>query len=45
MGKGRKGVAIVDGLSGSLEEDGMNKAFQNLQKTVSELPDIQHEIP
>ena len=45
MGKGRKGVAIVDGLSGSLEEDGMNKAFQNLQKTVSELPDVQHEIP
>ena len=45
MGKGRKGVAIVDSLSGSLEEDGMNKAFQNLQKTVSELPDIQHEIP
>ncbi|NFL43543.1 ParM/StbA family protein [Clostridium botulinum] len=45
MGKGRKGISIIDGLSGSLEEDGMNKAFQNIQKTVSELSEIQHEIP
>lgn len=44
MGKGRKGISIIDSLSGSLEEDGMNKAFQNMQKTVSELPEIQHEI-
>lgn len=44
MGKGRKGISIIDGLSGSLEEDGMNKAFQNLQKVVSELPEVQHEI-
>ena len=45
MGKGRKGITLIDGLSGSLEEDGMNKVFQSIQKNVSELPDIQHEIP
>jgi plasmid segregation protein ParM len=45
MGKGRKGITIIDGLSGSLEEDGMNKVFQNIQKTVSDLPEVQHEIP
>lgn len=36
MGKGRKGITLVDGLSGSLEEDGMNKAFQIIERTVSE---------
>lgn len=45
MGKGRKGISIIDGLSGSLEEDGMNKAFQNMQKTVSDLDEVQQEIP
>lgn len=44
MGKGRKGISIIDGLSGSLEEDGMNKVFQNIQKSVSELSNVQHEI-
>jgi plasmid segregation protein ParM len=44
MGKGRKGISIIDGLSGSLEEDGMNKVFQNIQKIVSELPDVQREV-
>jgi len=36
MGKGRKGINIIDSLSGSLEEDGMNKAFQQIEKTMSE---------
>lgn len=45
MGKGRKGINIIDSLSGSLEEDGMNKCFQNIQSIVSELSEVQHEIP
>jgi plasmid segregation protein ParM len=45
LAKGRKSITIVDALSGSLEEDGMNKVFQNIQNTVSELPEVQHEIP
>lgn len=36
MGKGRKGITIIDGLSGSLEEDGMNVAFQQIEKIVSD---------
>ncbi len=36
MGKGRKGINIIDSLSGSLEEDGMNQAFQQIEKTISE---------
>jgi len=36
MMKGRNGIQIADNLSGSLEEDGMNVAFQNIQKSVSE---------
>lgn len=36
MGKGRKGINIIDSLSGSLEEDGMNQAYQQVEKAVSE---------
>lgn len=36
MAKGRKGIAIVDSLSGSLEEDGMNQAYQDIQSAVFE---------
>lgn len=36
MGKGRKGVTLIDTLSGSLEEDGMNKAYQEVERTLSE---------
>lgn len=36
MAKGRKGINMIDGLSGSLEEDGMNKAYQTIEKLVSE---------
>lgn len=36
MGKGRKGITMIDRLSGSLEEDGMNKAFQTIEKAISE---------
>lgn len=36
MAKGRKGIAMVDHQSGSLEEEGMNKAFQMIEKVVSE---------
>lgn len=36
MGKGRNGVVIKDFLSGSLEEEGMNKAFQEIERKISE---------
>lgn len=36
MGKGRKGITMLDGMSGSLEEDGMIKAFQKIEKSISE---------
>jgi len=36
MGKGKNGVVIKDALSGSLEEEGMNKAFQEIERMVSE---------
>lgn len=35
MGKGRTGVTMIDRLSGSFEEDGMNKAFQDIERSVS----------
>lgn len=36
MGKGRKGITMREELSGSLEEDGMNKIYQQIQNSVSE---------
>lgn len=36
MGKGRKGINIIDNLSGSLEEDGMHRAFQQIENNISE---------
>lgn len=44
MAKGRNGITMVEGLSGSLEEDGMNVAFQEIEKAVSSHPDVQREI-
>lgn len=35
MGKGRKGITMFDTMSGSLEEDGMNKAYQEIESEVS----------
>lgn len=36
MSKGRKSVTIIDNLSGSLEEDGMNVAFQAIEKSLAD---------
>jgi len=36
MGKGRKGITMLDALSGSLEEDGMIRAYQLMDRAVSE---------
>lgn len=44
MMKGRNGIQISDNLSGSLEEDGMNVAFQNIQKAVSNDERILKEV-
>ena len=44
MMKGRNGIQISDNLSGSLEEDGMNVAFQNIQSTVSNDERIKKEV-
>lgn len=36
MGKARKGITMMENLSGSLEEDGMNIALQDIERAVSE---------
>lgn len=36
MGKGRNGISLKESLSGSLEEEGMNKAYQMVESSVSE---------
>lgn len=36
MGKGRKGITMMENLSGSLEDDGMNVAFQEIERHISE---------
>lgn len=36
MGKGRKGITMMENLSGSLEDDGMNIAFQEIERVMSE---------
>jgi plasmid segregation protein ParM len=44
MGKGRKGITMIDGLYGSLEEDGMNVAFQDIQKALMDDGTVKEEI-
>jgi plasmid segregation protein ParM len=44
MMKGRNGIQISDNLSGSLEEDGMNVAFQNIQNAVSNDERVNKEV-
>ncbi len=44
MMKGRNGIQISDNLSGSLEEDGMNTALQNIQKAVSNDKRVNREV-
>ncbi len=36
MGKGRKGITMLENLSGSLEDDGMNIALQDIERAISE---------
>lgn len=36
MGKGRKNITMMENLSGSLEDDGMNVAFQDIERGLSE---------
>lgn len=42
MGKGKHGIVLMDHLSGSLEEDGMNKAIKQIADNIS--ADINREI-
>lgn len=48
MAKGRKGINMIDNLSGSLEEDGMNNVYVDIQNRLS-LPEAEggvgREIP
>ncbi len=44
MGKGRKGITMIEGLYGSLEEDGMNLAFQDIQKALIDDGKVKEEV-
>lgn len=44
MGKGRKGITMIDGLYGSLEDEGMNVAFQDIQKSLLDDGVIKEEV-
>lgn len=44
MGKGRKGITMIEGMYGSLEEDGMNVAFQDIQKALLDEGVVKEEV-
>lgn len=44
MGKGRKGISLIDNLSDSLEDDGMHKVYQDIEKEVAELPEVNRNL-
>lgn len=44
MGKGRKGLTMLDGLFGSLEDEGMNIAFQDIQRSLVDSGKIKEEV-